>query len=425
VRRRRWSTIAITAGLALAVGAVGFRVFAVPALVRFPLEVNQTAHYRGVSVTYMDQSTLTPYAEPKREPLTLDRHIEVVGGNFDHAVVRETITIHAGATTTREQYRYAMDRRSMRFEDGADTYAFGDPHARMHASGSHRVNFAMGTKSSGTYLAFVPEADARVPLQLVQGRHYSSRAGVDVIDFSSKLEAPVAPYYLEHLKAMGLPMEVSAAQLQPTLLAAGIDIARALGDAGPYLTSAEAATVSATLAKPVPLHYFFVVDGTISIEPKTGVLISVHSDAEGVAVQPDFSNANALKPILQKYSAIPSVKAAADGLTALSVREPQPAQMLEYQQTTASSRHFAAIAGDQTRMITFVTWLVPIGLVLLGTALFVLGVVGRRRSGLGGPGAGFERGRPVPPRIPAEPALPPLEPVGAPGRDADRVPELV
>jgi hypothetical protein len=224
---------------------------------------------------------------------------------------------------------------------------------------------------------------------------------------------------------MGLPMEVSAAQLQPTLLAAGIDIARALADAGPYLTPAEVATVGATLAKPVPLHYFFVVDGTISIEPKTGALISVHSNAEGVAVQPDFSNANALKPILQKYSAIPSVKAAADGLAALSVQEPQPAQMLEYQQTAASSRHFAAIAGDQGRMITFATWLVPIGLGVLGTALLALGVVGRRRSGRGRPGAGVERGQPVPPRIPAEPARPPFEPVGAPGRDADRIPELV
>jgi hypothetical protein len=425
MRLRRWSTIVIAAGLALAVGAVGFRVFAVPALVRFPLDVDQTAHYRGVSVTYMDQSTLTPFAEPKREPLTLDRHIKVVGGDYTHAVVRETMTIHAGTTTSHEQYQYVMDRRSMQFEDGTQEYAFGNPHAAMHAAGSHRVNFAMGTKSTGTYFAFIPAADARTPLHLVQGRHYSSRAGIDVIDFSTKLEAPVAPYYLEHLKAMGLPMEVSAAQLQPTLLASGIDIARALGDAGPYLTPSEAATVSATLAKPVPLHYFFVANGTISIEPKTGVLISIHSTGEGVAVQPDFSNANALKPILQKYSAIPSVKAAADGLAALSVRQPQPAQMLVFEQTAASSRHFAAIARDQGHMMTLATWLVPIGLAVLGTALIGLGIVGRRRSGHGRPGAGVERGQPVPPRIPTEPARPPLEPVGAPGRDADRIPELV
>ena len=47
-----------------------FRVAAVPALVRFPLDVNQTAHYTGTSITYIDQSTLLPLATPKREPLT-------------------------------------------------------------------------------------------------------------------------------------------------------------------------------------------------------------------------------------------------------------------------------------------------------------------------------------------------------------------
>jgi hypothetical protein len=422
--RRRWSTVVICVGLVLVICAATFRVFAVPALVRFPLDVNQTAHYRGVAVTYMDQSTLTPLATPKRDPLTLDRHVKVVGGNFDHATIQETITIHAGATTSVEQYQYVLDRRSMQFTKDPKQYAFGNPAAPMHAAGGYRVNFAMGTKSDGTYFAYIPEADSRVALQVVRGPHYSSAAGVDVIDFSSKLEAPVAPYYLEHLKAMGLPMQVSAVQLQPTLLAAGIDIAKALGDAGPYLTPADSATVARTLAIPVPLNYFFVVDGTISIEPKTGALVSVHSKAEGVAVQPDFSNANALKPILERHSDIPSVKAAADGLSALALRPPQRAQILEYTQTAASSRHVAGIASDQGRMMTLATWWVPIGLGVLGAALLALGTFLRRRAGRGRPDANVEQDRPTPPQEPVEPVLPPLSPVGAP-EVPGRVPERV
>jgi hypothetical protein len=317
-----------------------------------------------------------------------------------------------------------MDRRSMKFTGGAGNYAFGSPNATMHNGGSYRVNFAMGTKRDGTYYAYIPEADTQVPLTYLRGPHYSSAAGVDVIDFSSKLLAPVAPYYAEHLKAMGLPMQVSAVQLQPTLLASGIDIAKALGAAGPYLTPAESATVSATLAKPVPLNYFFVVDGMISIEPKTGALVSVHSNAEGVAVQPDFSGANALRPILAKYSALPAVKAAADGLAALSVREPQRAQILEYQQTPASQRDIAGVASDQAKMMNLATWWVPIGLAVLGGALVVLGVILRRRAGRGRPDANVEQGRPTPPQAPVEPTVPPLEPVGAPA-SPDRVPEPV
>jgi hypothetical protein len=399
-------------------------VFAVPALVRFPLDADKTAHYSGVAVTYMDQQTLTPLATPKREPLTLDRHVKVVDGDFGHAVVQETITIRAGATTSVENYRYVMDRRTMKFTGAAGNYAFGDPTATMHNAGSYRVNFAMGTKSDGTYYAYVPETDSQVPLTYVRGPYHSSAAGIDVIDFSSKLQAPVAPYYLEHLRAMGLPMEVSAAQLQPTLLASGIDIAKALAAAGPYLTPAESATVTATLAKPVPLHYFFVMDGTISIDPKTGALVSVHSNAEGVAVQPDFSSANVLKPILEKYSALPAVKAAADGLSALSVQEPKRAQILEYQQTPASQRDIAGVASDQAKMMNLATWWVPIGLAVLGGVLVAFGVYMRRRAGRGRPNANVGQDRPTPPQAPVEPTLPPLEPVGAPARP-DRVPEPV
>ena len=145
MNRRRWSTVAVCVGVVMLLGAAAFRVVAVPALVRFPLDVNQTAHYRGTAITYMDQSTLLPLATPKREPLTLDRHVKVVDGDFGHAVINETITITTPSTTTVEHYRYTMDRRSMKFVSGSGNYAFGDPKNVMHAAaGTYRVNFAMG-----------------------------------------------------------------------------------------------------------------------------------------------------------------------------------------------------------------------------------------------------------------------------------------
>ena len=58
------------------------------------------------------------------------------------------------------------------------------------------MNFAMGTTSDGSYRAFIPEADVTTPLTLVRGPHHHADADATVIDFSSKLETPVAPYYL-------------------------------------------------------------------------------------------------------------------------------------------------------------------------------------------------------------------------------------
>ena len=124
---------------------------------------------------------------------------------------------------------------------------------------------------------------------LVEGPHHHAEGDTTVIDFATKLEAPVAPYYLAHLEALGLPMQITAAQIAPQLTAAGIDVNQALADVAPLLTADESALLAAALTAAIPLHYFFVVDGTVSIEPTTGALIDVHSQREGVAVQPDLS----------------------------------------------------------------------------------------------------------------------------------------
>jgi ornithine carbamoyltransferase len=46
----------------------------------------------------------------------------------------------------------------------------------------------------------------------------------------------------------------------------------------------------------------------------------VHSKQEGVAVQPDLTGVGVLQPLLDKYAAIPSVKALSDGLAAMAAR---------------------------------------------------------------------------------------------------------
>ena len=101
MRRRRWSTAAVCLGVVLILGAGAFRLFAVPALVRFPLNIDETTHYTGTATTYIDQSTLLPLATPKREPVSVDRHVRVVDGSFSKAVIAETITIRTPSATSR------------------------------------------------------------------------------------------------------------------------------------------------------------------------------------------------------------------------------------------------------------------------------------------------------------------------------------
>ena len=203
----------------------------------------------------------------------------------------------------------------MKFVDDPRQFAFGNPKATMkHATGAYRVNFALGTDRRRQVLgATSRKRTASTPLVLAEDRHYHADARVSVIDFTSKLEAPVAPYYRAPA-AMGLPMHVSVAQLQPQLQAAGIDIEQRAGRYAAPLDAGRVGAAVPTLAGRSPLQYFFFADGLVSIEPKTGALIDVHAQREGVAVRPDMSGVAALQPLLDKYSAIPSVKASSDGL---------------------------------------------------------------------------------------------------------------
>ena len=87
MRRRRWGIAGVCAGVVLIAGSVVFRTVAVPALVRFPLNVDETATYSGTAYTYVDQATLLPLPVPRSEPLSLRRHVKVVDGDHDVAVV--------------------------------------------------------------------------------------------------------------------------------------------------------------------------------------------------------------------------------------------------------------------------------------------------------------------------------------------------
>jgi hypothetical protein len=390
MRLRRWRVAAFGLGVTLLIGSVVFRVAAAPALVRFPLNVDETAYYTGTALTYVDQATLLPLAKPKSEPLQLSRQVKVVSGTFAKAVIGETVTVKTGGATTVETYQYVINRRTMQMMSDPGQYAFGESTAVMHATGAYRVNFAMGTSVKGTYLAYIPEADVTNRLILVEGLHTHPDVSLPVIDLSSKLEEPVAPYYLKHLQAMGLPMQITGAQLEPQLVAAGVNVNRALVDVMPHLMPAEKELIAQVLAKPVKLNYFFIDNGIVSIEPKTGALIDVHTQSQGIAVRPDLSGVGVLDPLLRRYGSIPSVKALSVGLAHLAARAPQLAERYTYTETVPSSQRAATLARKNARMMTLVEVRIPWAMAVLGIFLLALGLVllrrGRRRNSGADPG---------------------------------------
>jgi hypothetical protein len=209
--------------------------------------------------------------------------------------------------------------------------------------------------------------------------HLHPEAGVEVVDFQSGLEAPVRPYYLDWLEEQGFPRALTPAQLAPRLAAMGIDVTAVIEQVRPQLTPDEAALLDEVLVAEVPIDYRFFFRGQISIEPRTGALMDVHAQREGVKAAPDLSGLERLRPLLDRHADIPAVAEVRAGLDQLAATPPEKVIELAYRQTAASSAELGAKARSQARQLDLVERWIPAGLAAGGAVLLLVAVVWRRR----------------------------------------------
>jgi hypothetical protein len=405
MRRTKW--LAITGGVVVAL-AIGWVLVAIPALVKFPTNIDTTVHYTGTFTTMVDAKTMLPLAQPQKVPMAVDREIKVVGHTASTVTVTEDVTTRIGTQAPQFQHmQYVMNRKTMEFVDSPETVAFSQSAGIGNPAGTYRVNFPMGTSSGGSYPSWTNETGSAVVLSNGSALHLHQDSGIKVVDFKWNTEGAVTPAYLDWLKANGNPTQITPTQMLAILNADGINVTQALNDVRPRLTPAEAATVQQVLQQPVKLNYRFFSAGTVSIEPKTGAEIFAHADTEGIKVSPDLSGASQLLPLLSKYSSIPSVKALADGLTKLAAQPPQVAAQYQYAQTPVSSAELGRDTRNQLRQMNLVEFRIPWGLGLLGL-LLLLGGIGPalvRRFRTNPPAEPAGDPVPVPPEAPLEPVL--------------------
>jgi Porin PorA len=364
-----------SAGL-LAVAALGVRFVAYPLLVRFPLNIDQSMVYTGQAKVYVNPVTGARLASPMTFPLTINRRVQVLNGNLQHAVVKETDAISFAGTTRTETYQYYMDRKAMHLENGSQSFAFGNPANVMQPNGSYRVNFPLSTDSS-TYAAFAPQTDSMASAVPTGAAHREPASGVQVITFSTNLDHQVAPYYATYLTSTGMPASLSAASVAAELRVAGANVGQVASDVAPHLSPSQMGTLAHALAQPVPLTYSYFQVGQVSVAPKTGAVISAGSVREGVSVTPDLSAMAATRAVLAPYAGLPSVQALEKAVATLSA--PQVVLQMTYTENPASVRAAAALSNQQADRISLVGWQVPVGLAGVAAILLVTAAVWRPR----------------------------------------------
>ena len=368
----------IGVGVGLLVLALLWLVFAVPALVRYPLDIDATPVYEGTFTIFVDPDTFAPLDSPRELPLKVTRHIDSLGSksSFSKVVVSEKIEFDAGGEFTQSQdNQYVMDRRSIKNVQSDEAYAF-TPGNVVDRSPAYRLNFPLDTDADGEYLIYKNEigttytatADPVEPELDVEGLHLIAFA-------ASAGPLPITQAYIDLLsQSVPLPESLTIAQLTPLLLSVGIDVPGTLAALSPVITPEDLATLTSLATQPVALVYLDTFSGGDAVEPETGAIVVVKDVVETVSAT---ASEDALPPILevlQRYPQVPEAQAALTGLNSLKTN-PIPLFRNEFTQTDASIADIAGQVKDQKDKVTLAKKTVPTVLVALGVVAGVAGLV--------------------------------------------------
>jgi hypothetical protein len=406
--RRLAGIIVAVIGILAVVGSFVWRSVAVPALVKYPTDLDVTPQYEGTVTLYLDPTTYAPLATPRETPLTVTRHVESIGdeSGADRVVVKETLDLESPGLfpKTTQENQYVMDRRKMVNVADPRSWAY-TPDNVVDRSGSYRLQFPFDTKST-TYPVYKNEIGTTydaAPASPPDGE----AGGFKTRNFAaSEAATALTPAYLTALnKIVPLPTELGLDKLQPILAGAGFDISVELPQLIASLSPADVQTIAGLATKPVQLQYQMAFEGADSVEGYTGSIVDVTEVKETVSAKPVGESVATLVGVLQKY---PNVAAAQRGLAAIAMLDAEPLKIFvnSYHQTDASVTDVAKEIKDQKDLRRLAESTLPNGLLIGGAALAVIGAVLALWPRRTKPAADAE----LPPPTPTDAELPPSTP---------------
>lgn len=378
---RRTFKLAIGGGALFVVAALLWWLVAVPALVKYPSDLDVTPRYEGTLSLFVNPANGGSLATPQKLPLTIERHLEAQGDETgaSRVVVKETITQKAGTVLSAVEHNsYVMDRRSMENVADPRAYAFA-PQNVVDRSGAYRLQLPMGTDGDGKYQVYKNETGASYPLIGDAKDATTEVEGLTLSNFNaSAKDVPLSAAYLAGLrKILPLPTEVTFEQLKPQLAAAGIDFDKTLAGVVAVMSAEDRAALLGAMAKPLKMQYLSSFEGRVAVEPRTGTEVDIVGITETISARPVIENFDQLQGLLTKYISEPAIQAAVPALTTLASAPASPLFKYDYTQTAASVADIAAEAKDMQGQIALAERWVPISLLVVGLLALLLAGVSR------------------------------------------------
>jgi len=378
--------VLVAAGVVLVGAALLWQPLAVPLLVKFPTDLDQTTRYEGTFTLYVDQATGEPLASPGRLPLEIERRIRTVPeqSGAHTVVVQELVLFRVAGTDQHEVHQYVMDRRSMQNQDDPRSYSYA-PANVVDRAGTYRVNLALGTDGDRSYPIWENEPGAAFSMVGDPDRRREDRHGLSLIGLAEVFgDVPVADRYRQELRRQGFALTLTFDALTARLVADGVDVEAGLA----ALPRSDRATVAEVRAQRLPLRFFRYNDGHALVEPRTGAIVDLLVSDEGISAAVDLTPLDQLRAALDERDDDPHAAELATALDELEGEAPRRVYHLHYGQTPESVAEIAALTGDELRKLDWAERYVPrllggLGVVLLAGGALAIARHGRVRDHLG------------------------------------------
>jgi hypothetical protein len=384
-RRGRWPAIvALSVGVVLVAAAVIWRSFAVPALVKFPTDVDQNPRYEGTFVLFVDPATAAPLDEPMTADLAVNRHIEALPAESGahEVVVRETITFEvAGLPEATQVHQYVMDRSTNVNLNDERAWAFENSNV-LDRAGAYWIAMPADVDTTSPVPMYKDEIGAT--FTAVGGPAMEEIDGLDLVGFEANLTSPqpLTEAYLDRLDAVvPLPRSLTFDQLRPSLLAAGLAVDEAMAAVAESATPDDLATLAELIGEPIPLEYVIEFSGHTFVEPQTGAIVDVSSVVDRVSARPAGEAISALVNILERYRDDPAIAATIDALNGFST-QPLPVFEYRYAQAPDSVEEIASWVSEQRDRMDLAERMIPLVLGLTGSICVGAGVLLLLRNGV-------------------------------------------
>lgn len=354
-------SLLLVLGVILVAAGIVVMTVIVPSMKRLPDDVDTVRNYDGTLAVLLNPATF----EFMRDlDVTIERHVTVEDTQDDVALVREALTMtgdESGAVLQTSTKHHALNRETMAFADD-----YPDEWANLEGFAPRQgliIGWPIGAEQKD-YQGWSDDYGETVTLAYEDTVEHE---GTGVETYHYVASSPARPIVPPAVAAMGLPPSMTEEQF--TGLVAGLDINPAVKMALPLLIKQTQWPDEAGSAWPEPLNlvYYYEYTGDYWVEPDTGVLIDTRkTEIRSVGLEEELL-ANLRTRIAEMPIEVDE--------TLLDELLPLPVFHLDYQATPESADDAAADAQDAEDTLNLYGQTLPIGAIVLGAVLGLLGLI--------------------------------------------------